>query len=754
MAEHSEAKNYYSYREEAELLAEERDYLKLRKDKEYSERKIGLALSGGGIRSASFALGFLQAMAKYNLLKRVDYLSTVSGGGYIGSSLGWLLHKKWRLKKDTEGAAEGMPQPEFGVGPDNFPFGTQPNQRSNETGPGSREKMSLLRHLRQNVNYLFPGGCLGIAALLSALLRGIFLNTIVYGPVLVFLMMLLAMLGTFGIHQFGLVMVWLITPFETLTANKGVIIQMGDLISFIYLAIAAFGLSIILSIVYGLAATFARFKPAFLYNLHHKYFCVMRILLLLTLIALIMASLPFTVNALAGLKVEGGLGVTLGGILSGVWSYVRTSSIKEPTIKIPTGVIVSVAAFLLIYGVLILAYIAADRLLTHSNVLVDKLSTVPYSFSLLLVPFLFGLLININYVTLHGYYRDRLMELFMPDVERLCEDFNDHRANAANLTPIQAICDYENEAVGPYHIINTNILLPGSKIPKFKGRGGDNFILSPRFCGSAATGWQPSKNFIKGKMTYSSAMAISGAAVNPNTGSNGVGPTRNSLLSLVMALLNLRLGVWVENPCLKLSLRNLPALLFQPNLWIPALYDSFIPLALSEKSGYVELSDGGHFENLAVYELIRRETDVIFVSDGAADKDFKFSDLSNLIEKVRLDFGAMIWIDIDPMVPKFTKDTYAGLSKFAKQGYSIGEIIYRSGKIGTLVYLKSTITRNLPADVYAYRLNHQAFPDEPTSDQVFDEIQFEAYRELGYQLGKTMIHELPDPLRKKLDGIT
>ena len=52
---------------------------------------VGLALSGGGIRSASFCLGVIQALARGGLLQRVDYLSTVSGGGYIGSCLSSLL---------------------------------------------------------------------------------------------------------------------------------------------------------------------------------------------------------------------------------------------------------------------------------------------------------------------------------------------------------------------------------------------------------------------------------------------------------------------------------------------------------------------------------------------------------------------------------------------------------------------------------------------------------------------------------------
>lgn len=732
--------DYYSWEDEDRLLEQERDYLKTRKDKPPGDTTVGLALSGGGIRSASFALGLLQAMAKYRVLKQVDYLSTVSGGGYIGSSLAWMLHKTWKIPPGQE--------TQYGVDEENFPFGTRPNQRS-ETGGGSREKMSLLRHLRQNINYLFPGGCLDYTALLSALLRGMFINILVYGPVLVFVMMLLALIGTKG-AQLNFIYFWLVTPFDSLSAFSDFYIQMSNLASFIYVSLLALVLGIILSIIYGVVATFGRFKPAILYVVHRCFYCVMRYIWIAGIAAFILGTLPYVMNYLHDMKVEGGIMTALGGILSGIWSYVRTSTTSEPKIKIPTGLIVTVSAFLLIYGILILAYLAGDYLLTRSSILVDQLSTVPYTFSLLLVPFVFGLFININFITMHGYYRDRLMELFMPDVDRLCENESNQLACQANLGKVQDICDYTKGAVGPYHIINTNILLPGSQIPRFKGRGGDNFILSPRYCGSSATGWQASHRFINGKMTYSSAMAISGAAVNPNTGANGRGPTRNPLLSLVMSLLNLRLGVWVENPAKKPWLGFLPSVLRQPNLWHPALKDIFLSYGLNEKSGYVEISDGGHFENLAVYELIRREVDIIFVSDAAADRDFGFTDLANLVEKVRLDFGAQISIDIDPMIPKQDDQRPYGLTYFAKQGYSIGGIEYRSGKTGVLVYVKSTITRDLPADIYSYKHSNDAYPDEPTSDQVFDEIQFEAYRELGYQLTKTMIRELPPDIQKDL----
>src|SRR6266478_2998793 len=66
---------------------------------ELPPRTVGLAFSGGGIRSATFCLGVLQALAKYGRLRHIDFLSTVSGGGYTGSFLGRLF---------TRGAIAGL----------------------------------------------------------------------------------------------------------------------------------------------------------------------------------------------------------------------------------------------------------------------------------------------------------------------------------------------------------------------------------------------------------------------------------------------------------------------------------------------------------------------------------------------------------------------------------------------------------------------------------------------------------------------
>jgi len=79
-------------------------------------------------------------------------------------------------------------------------------------------------------------------------------------------------------------------------------------------------------------------------------------------------------------------------------------------------------------------------------------------------------------------------------------------------------------------------------------RGGDNFIMSPAYCGSNATGWRKTKEYMGGEVTIASAMAISGAAVNPDAGCGGEGVTRQPFLSILMGMLNLRLGYWVPNP--------------------------------------------------------------------------------------------------------------------------------------------------------------------------------------------------------------
>ena len=157
-----------------------------------------------------------------------------------------------------------------------------------------------------------------------------------------------------------------------------------------------------------------------------------------------------------------------------------------------------------------------------------------------------GWFVNLNYITIHRFYRDRLMEAFLPDVghaigNRTCP------AKRADPARLSEMCS-EMHAVGPYHIINANLVVTQSNERTLRLRGGDSFILTPRYCGSNATGWCPTDRYMADGMTLASAMAISGAAANPWAGSGGSGVTRNPLVSTLMALANLRLGYWAPNP--------------------------------------------------------------------------------------------------------------------------------------------------------------------------------------------------------------
>src|SRR5262249_29899507 len=152
----------------------------------------------------------------------------------------------------------------------------------------------------------------------------------------------------------------------------------------------------------------------------------------------------------------------------------------------------------------------------------------------------------------------------------------------------------------------------------------------------------------------------------------------------------------------------------------------------NDRQEYVYLSDGGHFENLGIYELVRRHCMLIVCVDVDMDPTYQFGDLMNAIERCRVDFGAKINIQTDPLVP-------SGKSNYSRTSFVIGQIEYkpvehqREPQVGLLVLIKPAITRDKSAFIKDYDRNNAKFPHEPTVNQWFDEAQFEAYRLLGLE---------------------
>ncbi|MDD2465647.1 MAG: patatin-like phospholipase family protein [Desulfobulbus sp.] len=741
------------------------------------EDLCGLALSGGGIRSASFSLGVMQALAYNRWLAEFDYLSTVSGGGYIGSGL------TWALNSDPEN---------FGLTDRTFPFASFPmsgeprfetERRSVQEVLKKRNRVSkwsgrLLHFLRQNANYLVPGSGLNFCTLVWIALRGAAMGLLVYG----------GLLALFFLVAFqGVLLKEICSP-----AWLPQVVRQNWIV-----LIAALGLGCcLLSVpVYSLKTYWhhhprKRFweKRESSYGFRRLYEraagWVLPVLLGLLLVGLIPSvhqvlktkgeaagkepqvrefnlggkvqasgelsfqgtvSMPGPVPSSAPAKSDPsffanlfhevqilltGIGSALVGLLAGVGILMKGT--RADSGKVPLKPLVIVGVCSLLFAITLVAYTVA-----YAIVVTTGGGSATWWYILggsLLVPVL-ALCTNINHISIHRYYRDRLMETFMPDVAEVMAGHYEktRQSTSADTTPLKDMVQ------GMYHIVNTNVILAHAKKPKFRSRGGDNFILSPRYCGSNATGWQFTGQFMRGEMTLATAMAISGAAVNPSAGCGGEGLTRLPALSMLMGLLNLRLGYWVPNP--RYHDRTWRGRLRNPNFIHPGLYEVMLRTCLNEDRSFIQLSDGGHFENLGLYELIRRKLRLIIVCDAGADPKFSFSDLANAMQKVRTDFGALIMIEneeLQPLVPKI--DPANGEVACAEQGHLIATIKYTDNTTGTLIYLTTTFFKGLSADLYGYKKVHPNFPDEPTSDQFYDEKQFEAYRELGFQAAWKMMN--------------
>jgi hypothetical protein len=719
-ADSSVAASYYE--DCADVIREERKLLQGRPDAtgHGDGEQVGLAISGGGIRSATFALGGLQALARHGWLSKVDYLSTVSGGGYIGSSLTWLLHRQWGdIRFDTSS--------------ESFPFGTRRPGSSAKDG-ASQEKSDMLRFLRQHGRYLIPGGGIGALSMLAVVLRGMMVNLVVYLPMILALFLVLVSLDLFDKVE------------SMVLANLGRFLQAFSLLrqmnGFVALCLLLLILFAVLGLVYAVLTRFSVSRHTIWYRLRRRYEQVSGKLLGTAFLLLLIGTVPLVAVALRTWVAEVASTLSLTGAVTGAWAFVRSSATGSGKRKLPVTLVAALGSLLLIYGLLLVAYQAAwelHRVWLHSS-LQQSLTAAA---GMVLCACVLGWLTNLNYISVHRFYRDRLMETYLPDVGSTLSR-RSQPSFEADRTRLAAMCSYAEEGLGPYHLINANVVLSDSRDTKLRGRGGDSFVLSPLFCGSEATGWartagpgrKGSAGGDLGGITLATAMAVSGAAVNPHAGAGGQGPTRSRMLSFLMGLLNIGLGYWQMNPR-KLARSKGKRLL--PNLLRPGLL-SLLGSSIHEQRSFVQITDGGHFENLAVYELIRRQMRVIILLDGAADPAYSFANFANLLKKIRVDFGAKIDINLEDLVPQ-KEAIYPEGTRFSKKGHCIGRITYAGGSTGTLIYIKTCLVADLPNDLYGYRRANPSFPDQSTADQLFNESQFEAYRELGYRLVERCISD-------------
>jgi hypothetical protein len=360
--------------------------------------------------------------------------------------------------------------------------------------------------------------------------------------------------------------------------------------------------------------------------------------------------------------------------------------------------------------------------------------------------------INVNRFSMHALYRNRLVRTFLgatrdprdanpftnfdegdnPRMSELWGESSQHGAGAPQAG---------EHGWQPFHVINIALNITASeKHLAWQERKAAPFVATPLHCGSAVTGFRNSKEYGH-NISLGTAMAISGAAASPNQGYNSSPP-----VAFLMALLNVRLGWWLGNP------GRAGASAYRddgPKTAAKSLVSELLGLTREDQE-YVYLSDGGHFENLGIYEMVRRRCRLIVVSDAGCDPEFAFEDLGNAVRKIQIDLGVPIRFEgLAALKPR----PFDGHDLGPGHPYhAIGEIDYaaadgRGAKEGIILYIKPGYHGSeTSAGVRSYATANSDYPHDSTANQWFGESQMESYRALGFEITDNLIREALKPL--------
>ncbi len=771
----------------------------------HPEDLSALCLSGGGIRSATFALGALQALARVGLLGRFHYLSTVSGGGYIGS---WLT--QWRALESDEavmsalGAAErtGTEAPQI-TGIRNYS-----NYLTPALGLLSADTWAVMALYVRNLllNWLifvpFFASCLLVPWLAYALLVDVshspwqFVTFVLIGHAALFMALVFSVFGRFsmrgrwlsrqrfvllvllplavcaacytaaaaarsgddgtvfghlayytyvslGARGFALLYFTSWAVGRILAGRRGGKVLLLDLICWVLsgsvaglligaavdwmsaagvsCALTVLGFSAILGVFLcadffyaGIASFSARgdMDREWLARASGWISAVALTWLAASAVALyshwVLAS---TVSWASTLSVGTVFGVV--SLLMGKSSATGATRAAATVKGLSLTRIASIAGF--IFGLTLAMLLSAllYRITLPTSVLINLTLIVVLGLASLLISYP----VNINRFSMHALYRNRLVRAFLGSGRagfRQGEDpftgFDpEDNPRMANTRPVS----------GPnrlFHVINTALNVVSGGNLAWQERKAESFTITRQFCGNPLVRYQPAGEYgdTHGGISLGTAMAISGAAVSANQGYN-----TSPLLCFLMMLFNVRLGWWLGNPKARRFRQAGPR---------PALTAALRELAgiTTDSGNWIYLSDGGHFENLGLYEMIRRRCRCIVVCDAGCDLKPNFEDLANAVRKVYVDFGVLIDfenLDINPREPPPARGPRCAVARIHYPD---------SERLGWLLYLKPVYQGvDERADIRGYGIAHDQFPHESTTDQWFSESQLESYRALG-----------------------
>ncbi|MGH2839892.1 MAG: patatin-like phospholipase family protein [Solirubrobacteraceae bacterium] len=682
----------------------------------------GICCSGGGIRSAAFNLGALQALQRARRLQQADYLAGVSGGSYIAAAF-CMVGKTSADPNDDDSDPDLLAQcPPF--------------------APGSPEE----QYLRNRSSYMAPDAD-AKAYLGMRLVLGMAFN-----------------------------LVFLALPIAALSIVAGVLIYMpffGELRNGLHPTTLAIVIPSAVAggcILIGLVGMLRR-APKDRCGRFSQTWAV-RLLGVATLIAIVTLVLPALVDAVQTSgdastdTAREGVGQTTGGagvagLIAGLLASLR--QLFSTPKNLVAGVrgtrgwaaklnsrmrkLLMQAAALVAGPMLLLTIVVAALTVTaqHDNADLWLLLAAGGALGV------FGALYHWADLTtwsLHPFYKRRLSTAFalkrvLPQnepsigrravIEQECTEGVAVERNFNNPVPLsETACPN-----GPTLVIcaAANISDPGATPA---GRRVTSFTFSAESIGGPLIGGIETRRFEqafdhafeaasltrrrKRDFTLPAAVAMSGAALAPS-----MGKTSNRSLRFLMTLANIRLGVWVPNP-----------------RWVAGTeqpHDSQLRrhkrprpwYLLAELLGYnrvdakyLYVTDGGHYENLGLVELLRRGCTNVYCFDASGGQTF--AELGDAVALARSELG--VEIEIDP-----TRLEPAGDPATAKVAVTDGTITYPTGETGRLVYARNVVAPGTPWDVQAHQRKDAAFPHDSTADQLYTDQKFEAYRVLGERAG-------------------
>jgi len=742
--------------------------------------RVGVCCSGGGIRSAAFSLGALQALQERRELRRASYLAAVSGGSYIAAAISMV-------------AKTGVHDSNSSLLEERRAF-----------APGSPEE----EYLRNRCSYLAPTMAdklyLGWRVVLGLVFNLAFLALPLVGFVIVLAGLLYAphlpdLAGHCGKHCTASTPNWFwLAPLITLGASAGC----------------------------GFATLLFRWRS----DAWERFFVswATRLLALAAILGLILVGLPYLVEWIDSLVAAGrktseartgtgkpstapGVGVLGGGflaLLAGVvaqlahmltskkaredmsWAWKAASKLSAGLRVVLAYAAATVVGPLLLLGIVSLALAEAMAEATpHGGV---ELGLVAFGAGLLAA---FGAIywwLDLTTWSLHPFYKRRLSSAFALKRIGFWQLSRRERRRVEALPSSGGPGGYEGIAVErdfdrmvqlsktalseaqdeewPTLLIcaAANVSDPGATPP---GRHVTSFTFSAHAAGGPLVGavpmaelerafesagaarqteevsprtmksWASVRTFFRRRgarkkrrrdLTLPTAMAISGAAISPSMGKMTRRP-----LTFLLALANVRLGVWVPNPRWVAHANSrvaLPRRYARPRPWY----------LLCELLGrnridarYLYLTDGGHYENLGLVELLRRGCTQIYCFDasGVGQGRAEFEALGEAIALARSELGVEIeFPGTDPSVLEPDEKTHT-----AKSDVVEGSVSYPDGTRGRLLYVRNSMTASAPWDAQAHQRADPRFPHNSTVDQLYTDQKFEAYRVLGARAGQRAV---------------